>query len=226
MRKVRWIFGIMVFMVALFFALNFSWTHAAVAWLVTKSECPAKLIVLAKKDVAALFGSTRSSPLWVCTTKPLLGLDISHGTTRSALFLPSIIVIGKKGPKRNVMAHEYVHAELAARLGARYALIPTWFDEGLAMQVDYRRLYTPRALARYLRRKEVQKPYLDDLASSFRFYRRGKGRINYAFANCVVKNWLKAQGAKQPLKLITNIEWKKSFPIEQFRKAEQRCLLR
>ncbi len=174
--------------------------------------------------MAALYGSVRSSPLWVCATKPLLGLDISHGTTRSALFLPSIIVIGIKGPRRNVMAHEYSHAELAARAGARYALIPTWFDEGLAMQVDFRRAYTQRALKRYLSRKGVKKPRLDDLASSFRFYKRGDARLHYAFANCVVKNWLRSQGNKQPLGLINDMDWQKPFPLGVFRKFEQRCL--
>ena len=143
MRKVRRIFWAMVFMAALFFALNFSWTHAAVAWLVTKYECPAKLKALARKDVAALFGSTRADPLWVCAKEPLLGLDISHGTTRSALFLPSVIVIGKKGPKRNVMAHEYSHAELAARTRVRYALIPTWFDEEIGRASCRERVSSP-----------------------------------------------------------------------------------
>ncbi len=224
MRMIRRLFSVLLLIIVLFFALNFSWTHAGVAWLMTKSQCPAKLVALAKKDVATLFGNTHSSPLWVCTTKPLLGLDISHATTRSALFLPSIIVIGKKGPRRNVMAHEHVHAELAARTSARYALVPTWFDEGLAMQVDYRRLYTRKALARYLGRKGVQKPRLDDLAFSYRFYMRGKARLHYAFANCVVKYWLKSQGKTQPLKLINNMNWHKPFPIEQFRKFERKCL--
>ncbi len=223
MRMIRRFFSVMLLIIVLFFALNFSWTHAGVAWLVTKPACPAKLIALAKKDVATLFGSARASPLWVCATRPLLGLDISHGTTRSALFLPSVIVIGKKGPRRNVMAHEYAHAELAARTSALYALIPTWFDEGLAMQVDYRRAYARKALARYLRRQGAEKPRLDELTSSSRFYKRGKARLHYAFANCVVKNWLRSKGEAQPLGLIRDLGRGVSFPVAQFRKFEQAC---
>ena len=224
MRTARRLLFALLLITALFFALNFSWSHAAVAWLMTKSQCPAKLIALAQKDVARLYGRASSTPLWLCASKPLLGLDISHGTTRSALFFPSIIVIGKKGPRRNVMAHEYSHAELAARTKARYFLIPTWFDEGLAMQVDFRRAYSRKALARYLRRAGDYKPRLDELTSSRRFYKRSKARLHYAFASCVVGRWLKSQGKTQPLKLIGDVGWRKAFPIDQFRKFEQRCL--
>lgn len=43
----------------------------------------------------------------------------------------------------DVAAHELVHAEIAHRLGYidRMRKIPTWLDEGIALQVDYRAEY-------------------------------------------------------------------------------------
>ena len=43
----------------------------------------------------------------------------------------------------DILAHEITHAELHARLSAEaQKTIPTWFDEGLAMQNDYRERYS------------------------------------------------------------------------------------
>ena len=52
----------------------------------------------------------------------------------------SCIVTGPDGRNVDVLAHELVHAELFARVGywRRLTQIPTWFDEGSGMQVDYR----------------------------------------------------------------------------------------
>ena len=43
----------------------------------------------------------------------------------------------------DILAHEITHAELRARLTAQaLGKIPTWFDEGLALQNDYRERYS------------------------------------------------------------------------------------
>ena len=43
----------------------------------------------------------------------------------------------------DILAHEITHAELRARLTARaQGKVPTWFDEGLALQNDYRERYS------------------------------------------------------------------------------------
>jgi len=53
------------------------------------------------------------------------------------------VMIGPNGQNVDVVAHEMAHAELFLRVGwlARWLQIPTWFDEGVAMQVDYRSRY-------------------------------------------------------------------------------------
>jgi len=52
----------------------------------------------------------------------------------------AIMVIGPDGINLDVLSHEMCHTELYHRLGwwRKEMRIPTWFDEGLAMQLDYR----------------------------------------------------------------------------------------
>lgn len=64
-----------------------------------------------------------------------------NGTAVSHLYLGNAyIVLGPDGLNTDVLAHEMMHAELAARIGwlTRETSLPAWFDEGLAMQADHR----------------------------------------------------------------------------------------
>ena len=56
------------------------------------------------------------------------------------------IMVGPKGQNPDVIAHELMHAEIANRVGfwGRFTRLPAWFDEGLAMQVDFRSQYVLR----------------------------------------------------------------------------------
>jgi len=98
-----------------FCVVNFSWIHAALAGLSPASDCPASLIQTARHDVAKLYGETHAKPIPVCLTQPILGIDVSHGTTRFMPMVPSIVVLGAEGLNTDVAAHEYAHAELAER---------------------------------------------------------------------------------------------------------------
>ncbi len=224
-RRITLLAGVVV----LYFAVNFNWTHAALVYAISPVKCPRAPIIQAQKDVARLFGKTLSRPLWLCLKKPLLGLDVSHGSTRFAPFFPSIIIVGKKGTRRDVMAHEYAHAELARRTSslARTYLVPTWFDEGLAMQLDHRSPYTGRALARYLARRDLIRPRLAHLSWSGQFFKPGvQGRMHYAFARCVVKKWLRTQKGGRPNALLRHIGWLSAFPDRDFTPFETACLNR
>jgi hypothetical protein len=180
-------------------ASAFPWLHAAMAYLVHGPRCPPAAIARAQAETASLFGSLKSRPLWLCVDKPLLGLDVSHGSTRSFPFLPSVIIVGKKGARPPVMAHELVHAELARRTESwlRMFLFPAWFDEGLAMQLDRRRPYDRRALINniaLMRKGRLRKPDLKALAWSVNFFTGGRQeRFHYGFARCVVRKWLASQ---------------------------------
>lgn len=64
------------------------------------------------------------------------GAGCSLGTPWGASYL----VLGPEGNNADVMAHELCHDELFARLGwwRVKRQIPQWFNEGLALMVDYR----------------------------------------------------------------------------------------
>ena len=63
----------------------------------------------------------------------------------------SWIVLNKDGLNADVIAHEMSHDELMTRLGwwKTKTKIPTWFDEGLALMLDYRFVATQDSAQRY-----------------------------------------------------------------------------
>lgn len=62
--------------------------------------------------------------------------------------LGAYVVISKTGLVEDIIAHEIAHTELYNRIGFfnRLRKIPTWFDEGLAMQLDTRPGYSEDSL--------------------------------------------------------------------------------
>jgi len=91
-----------------------------------------------------------------------------------------------------VLAHELMHAELAERVGywRRMTQMPTWFDEGVAMQVDFRPRYDLLKSVT-ARTGEVRK-----LATAGAFFGGNDGeRVrNYAAAKYEVAHWLSDVG--------------------------------
>ena len=66
----------------------------------------------------------------------------SYGST-SFVGPRACVVVGPDGANIDVVSHELMHAELFERVGwwRRLTGVPTWFDEGVGMQVDYRTRY-------------------------------------------------------------------------------------
>ena len=100
----------------------------------------------AKLRITNTFGATRASAVIVIgSTEALRDLIPGAGSHASTIDIPyrSCVVVGPNGHDVNVLAHEALHAEIHQRVGHWYRLtqIPTWFDEGLAMQVDFRERY-------------------------------------------------------------------------------------
>ena len=134
--------------------------------------CSGDLIQEAREQVTLVYGPTRADPLFVCQSKPVLVLEVSHGTTRFAPLLPQIIFLGPQGQNADVAAHEYFHAELA-------------------MQVDQRPAYSREALQEYLEMPDVIPVGLSQLERPSGFYQDAvQGRMHYAFAKCVVGSWM------------------------------------
>ena len=110
-----------------------------------------EMIEQAKDRVRAFFGELHfqdETILIICDDEKLtrkLGED--HGTVIFSFPAEAhYICISEEYLELDILAHEITHAELRSRLSAKaQKAIPTWFDEGLALQNDYRERYrTPR----------------------------------------------------------------------------------
>lgn len=106
------------------------------------------LIRQAEERDSAFFGELNfhdETTFIICDDKKLISkLGEDHATP--TFFVPSkkhYICISDEYLKLDILAHEITHAELHTRL-SKNALkrIPTWFDEGLATQNDYREQYS------------------------------------------------------------------------------------
>ncbi len=68
-----------------------------------------------------------------------------NGAPGKVLIAPwdNYLILDLERANLDVVAHEFVHAEIAERLGyiQRMRKMPTWLDEGIALQIDYRPRY-------------------------------------------------------------------------------------
>ncbi|MDY0037377.1 MAG: hypothetical protein RBS05_15815, partial [Zoogloea oleivorans] len=102
------------------------------------------------------------------------------------------VMVGPKGQSVDVVAHELMHAEIHHRVGylKRFLQLPTWFDEGVAMQVDYRTRYS-------LSPQDSQTAdYVRGLTTFSSFFKGDEQAVvrNYASAKQVVASWLSKVG--------------------------------
>jgi hypothetical protein len=99
----------------------------------------------AKTRIENIFGAPRAQPLVVFLNNPATMFTFKSNGYGSTYFVGprACVIIGPQGTNVDVVAHELLHAELSERVGPwrRSNEIPAWFDEGLAMQVDFRSRY-------------------------------------------------------------------------------------
>ncbi len=103
------------------------------------------LVQNAKQRIISKFGSFSSSPIIIIAGTSQRAKAYGTNDFGSATAFPwdEYVVLGPKGYNIDVLAHELLHAELAYRLGycLREFKLPIWLDEGIGMQVDYRKKY-------------------------------------------------------------------------------------
>jgi hypothetical protein len=168
--------------------------------LLTDSESEAdhqrysQLVRDARARIEAIFGTAESKPIVVFFSGAggfgpfkLNG----YGSTQT-VGSRACVMVGPKGQNIDVVAHELMHGELHFRVGSlrRFLQVPTWFDEGVAMQVDFR--------SRYLLSR--QEPHHSNgvrtltTASSFFVADDEALTQNYASAKGVVASWVSRIG--------------------------------
>uniref|UniRef100_A0A486XG34 Uncharacterized protein n=1 Tax=Rheinheimera sp. BAL341 TaxID=1708203 RepID=A0A486XG34_9GAMM len=98
--------------------------------------------------ISQVYGKPTSTPRFVITNSIERAVKWGANNTASMHRMPwrSCIVIGPNGHNSDVIAHEWLHAEIQHRVGFLRFLeqIPVWFDEGAALTVDYRAPFLPK----------------------------------------------------------------------------------
>ena len=171
-----------------------------------------RMIEQAKDRVKAFFGELHfqdETIFIICDDEKLtrkLGED--HGTV--IFYFPSethYICISDEYLELDILAHEITHAELRTRLSAEaQKRIPTWFDEGIALQNDYREKYSE---AQWSAQTDNGKNAvaLEDMDTPAEFY-AGEAedrRFRYLNAKHELDVWMTARGQRGLLDLLDKL---------------------
>jgi hypothetical protein len=100
------------------------------------------------------------------------------------------IVLYKDRINLDMLSHELFHTEFCERIGFfKNTKIPVWFDEGLAMQVDYRKEYSEE---KYLELKDSieNNIRLSNISAPETFY-AGNFYYHFVLARFEVNEWIK-----------------------------------
>ena len=153
-----------------------------------------RLTFESRERIANTFGEPTARPVLVYFSRPDGFGPFKLNAFGSTQFIGprACVMIGPKGQNIDVVAHELMHAEIHERAGYwnRFMHIPTWFDEGLAMQVDYRPQYVLAA------EDEHAKDAVRQLTSFSSFFNGGEKVVvsNYAKARAIVAEWVTKVG--------------------------------
>jgi hypothetical protein len=125
------------------------------------------------------------------------------------------IVISNEGADLDIIAHEIAHAEFYNRIGFYNWTfkIPTWFDEGLAMQNDYRN-YNSEDTLKLKTDNFKNLPDVKQLKTGKQFHEGNNEQIklNYMAAKHEVKNWYSKEKLEQLIKdLISGKSFEEAF---------------
>jgi hypothetical protein len=105
------------------------------------------LVASAAERIRLVYGEPESRPWILITGNASTASRWGANQTASMHRMPgrSCIIIGPDGQNVDVLAHEYLHAEIQDRVGFWRFLkeIPVWFDEGAALTLDYREPFLP-----------------------------------------------------------------------------------
>jgi hypothetical protein len=175
------------------------------------SAMQAQLLFDARARIQSTFGALESKPIVVFFDDPNIFWPFKPNEYGSTNFLGSrvCVIVGAKGQNIDVTAHELMHAEIAHRVGywLRWTQLPVWFDEGLAMQVDYRPDYNL---------PESESSKADDvksLRSASEFFTTNDAMLtkNYASAKVVVKKWVADIGSANVYSQLDRVGAGESF---------------
>ncbi|WP_353097253.1 hypothetical protein [Tissierella praeacuta] len=152
----------------------------------------------AKKWVKDFHGELKSSPVIILSDdeKVIDRLNGDHDTMTTVFGKAySYISVSSKYFNVDILAHEITHAETHARLynGKLWysSIVPVWFDEGLALQNDYREQYSEET---YIEKTDngINVIPLNEMDTPEEFYEGNTEdrRFRYMLSRHELHNWL------------------------------------
>ncbi len=162
-----------------------------------------QIVSLAHNRITRSYGAPKSTPKILFTSDPSITEALGANETATMHRTPwrSCIVIGPKGQNIDVMAHEWLHAEIQERVGLWRFIqeIPIWFDEGVALTVDLREPFLPENIEL----SEDQIGQVRSLVSGKAFF-SGNLMENYQAARLTVKTLIDVDSFYRDLERISN----------------------
>jgi hypothetical protein len=137
------------------------------------------------RRVAAAYGDLQSDPTFLACVTDACYERIGGGGERGIAVLNRAVMLSPRGIDPVIAAHELSHVELHARVGS--ALVPQWFDEGLAVLVSDDLRYLLPAGAGDRCRIPPSGPLPETLDDWLRS--AGADQQVYAQAACTVSRW-------------------------------------
>lgn len=171
----------------------------------------ASTVEQARDRVSVKFGALISTPVIIVSSSKdrAKRYGIAAPVPGASHILPwgQYIVVSPEGTNSDVLAHELVHVEIAHRLGyfKRKLTLPLWFDEGMAMQVDYRK---KKAWSYIQEGREL--PPVSSLEPDRQFY-SGDRALHYASAKVEIESWLASNQNKGLYEFLEDMKDGDSF---------------
>jgi hypothetical protein len=169
-----------------------------------------EMLTEAKRRVSGLYGPLRARPTLIVSDAATMG-RFSDTPTAVTHYQPAgaFTAFGPRGQNVDVIAHELAHAELLARIGFPKLVfcVPTWFDEGLAVQFDLRPAHDQHTFLRRVAQGWPVPP-LSALADHAHFFAgpRSVVRFHYAVARVAVDAWLDARTPQRAVQQIEQLD--------------------
>ena len=170
----------------------------------------------------AFFGElqcTDTTIIIFCDDDKLLSkLDGDHDT-KTSYTKKNYISVSDEYLNIDIIAHEFTHAELHTRLNMKaLKSIPTWFDEGLATQNDYREQYGLDAWIEQTDNGKNTVP-LEDMDTGSEFYADPleDRRFRYLNAKHEVSVWMDTHQQKGLLELFDKLNNGEDFDTAYFK---------
>lgn len=177
------------------------------------SEEAVLILQEARARVEEFFGEIKSSPMIIlCDDKKTISkLGGDHDTSTAVFFRAySYIVLSSDYLNVDIAAHEMTHAEVHSRIFnsklSNKAMIPIWFDEGLALQNDYRDNYNEAAWVKATNNGEKITEF-DIIETPDKFYAGESEDRRYRFiiSKHEVSKWIEVNGKENLLNLLDKV---------------------